>query len=82
MKVELLVIDGCPHAKAAAELIATALERSGRPQGVPGTFAEKTTLSPQPSALRSPSRCSGIHAVALTRRLVVRRCRVVRTLWE
>ncbi|MDQ1250081.1 MAG: hypothetical protein QG597_4459 [Actinomycetota bacterium] len=32
MKVELLVIDGCPHAKAAAELIATALERSGRPQ--------------------------------------------------
>jgi len=28
MKVELLVIDGCPRAEAAAELVATALQRS------------------------------------------------------
>lgn len=30
MNVEVLVINGCPHARAAVELVATALERSGQ----------------------------------------------------
>lgn len=29
MKVELLVIDGCPNTEAAVELVAAALDRSG-----------------------------------------------------